>query len=90
MNVSLTSELEKFIHEEVKSGLYQTASEVVRAGLRRLREDKLRVPRTPRNRAELEREMLASVQRLERGEGIHGEAAYKRWRQRQKERRGNG
>ena len=34
MNVSLTPELEKFVVNEVRSGLYQTASEVVRAGLR--------------------------------------------------------
>jgi len=34
MNVSLTPELEKLIEEKVKSGLYNSASEVVRAGLR--------------------------------------------------------
>jgi len=34
MNVSLTPELEKFVQTEVTSGLYQTASEVIRAGLR--------------------------------------------------------
>jgi antitoxin ParD1/3/4 len=38
MNISLTSELERFVNEKVKSGLYQTASEVVREGLRLLRE----------------------------------------------------
>jgi antitoxin ParD1/3/4 len=35
MNVSLTPELEKRIAEKVKSGLYQTASEVVREAMRR-------------------------------------------------------
>ena len=39
MNISLTPELAKFVEKEVESGLYQTASEVVRAGLRRLKED---------------------------------------------------
>jgi antitoxin ParD1/3/4 len=34
MNVSLTPELEQFVHSRVASGLYQTASEVVREGLR--------------------------------------------------------
>ena len=38
MNVSLTPELEKLINEKVDSGLYQTASEVVREALRLLRE----------------------------------------------------
>jgi antitoxin ParD1/3/4 len=35
MNVSLTPELEKFVQSRVASGLFQTASEVVREGLRR-------------------------------------------------------
>ena len=38
MNVSLTRELEKFIAKQVRSGMYQTSSEVVREGLRMLRE----------------------------------------------------
>ncbi len=33
MNVSLTPELEKFVDEKVKSGLYNSASEVVRESL---------------------------------------------------------
>lgn len=36
LNVSLTPALERFIAERVASGRYQTASEVVRAGLRLL------------------------------------------------------
>jgi antitoxin ParD1/3/4 len=38
MNVSLTQELEKLVQDKVASGLYQTASEVVREGLRLLKE----------------------------------------------------
>jgi antitoxin ParD1/3/4 len=38
MNISLTPELEEFVTKKVDSGLYQTASEVVREGLRLLRE----------------------------------------------------
>jgi len=38
MNVSLTPELERFVNEKVKSGRYQTASEVVREALRTLEE----------------------------------------------------
>jgi antitoxin ParD1/3/4 len=38
MNVSLTPELEKFVDGKVDSGLYNNASEVVREGLRLLKE----------------------------------------------------
>jgi antitoxin ParD1/3/4 len=38
MNVSLTPELERLIQRRVKSGLYGSASEVVREALRRLEE----------------------------------------------------
>ncbi len=34
MNVSLTPELEKYIHDKINSGLYSSASEVVRESLR--------------------------------------------------------
>jgi antitoxin ParD1/3/4 len=40
MNVSLTPELEKWIEECVKSGMYASSSEVVRAGLRKLMQDR--------------------------------------------------
>lgn len=38
MNVSLTSELEKYVNEKVASGLYHSASEVIREGLRLLKD----------------------------------------------------
>jgi len=38
MNVSLTPELEQLVSDKVKSGMYQTASEVIREGLRLLNE----------------------------------------------------
>ncbi|MGA2868276.1 MAG: type II toxin-antitoxin system ParD family antitoxin, partial [Verrucomicrobiota bacterium] len=54
MNVSLTPELEKFVAKEVRSGLYQTASEVVRAGLRRLKDEReARLRRLPATLDEL-------------------------------------
>jgi antitoxin ParD1/3/4 len=38
LNVSLTPELEHFVESRVASGRYQTASEVIREGLRLLEE----------------------------------------------------
>jgi antitoxin ParD1/3/4 len=38
MNVSLTEKMEKFVREKVKFGDYETASEVVREGLRLLQQ----------------------------------------------------
>lgn len=70
MNVSLTPELERRISEKVESGLYNTASEVVRDGLRRLfREDEER----ERLLAKLEAEIQVGLDELARGEGIPGD-----------------
>ena len=41
-NVSLTPELEAFVDGQVASGRYQTASEVIRAGLRLLQTEERR------------------------------------------------
>jgi antitoxin ParD1/3/4 len=38
MNISLTPELEQFVQGKVSSGLYNNASEVIREGLRLLKE----------------------------------------------------
>ena len=61
MNVSLTPELEKFVTNEVDSGLYQTASEVVRAGLRRLKKE--RETRLPATLDELKRSWCRQLAR---------------------------
>ena len=82
MNVSLTPELEKFVAKEVGSGLYQTASEVIRAGLRRLIEDHVRQLRLPATHAELETELLASVESLDAGKGLNGDDVLRRLRRR--------
>jgi antitoxin ParD1/3/4 len=61
MNVSLTPELEKMVAEKVATGMYQTASEVVREALRLLREhDHAR-------REALRREVAAGFEDIERG-----------------------
>ncbi len=65
MNVSLTPELEKLVNEKVKSGLYNSASEVIRESLRLLQEqDMLREIR----RNELRREIMLGVEQIRSGE----------------------
>jgi antitoxin ParD1/3/4 len=81
MNVSLTPELEKFVVNEVRSGLYQTASEVVRAGLRRLKEEReARLRRLPATMDELEARLLQSVESLDTGKDLNGEVVFRRLR----------
>jgi antitoxin ParD1/3/4 len=83
MNVSLTPELEKFVHDEIGDGLYQTASEVIRAGLRRLKEDKVRHPcEIPDTLEELEATIQKSIDSLDRGEGIEGKEMFRQLRKR--------
>ena len=38
-NVNLTAELNRFVNDKIKSGHYDNASEVIRAGLRSLERD---------------------------------------------------
>jgi antitoxin ParD1/3/4 len=89
MNVSLTPELEKFVAKEVDSGLYQTASEVVRAGLRHLKEARdTRALRLPATLDELETQLVQAVGSLDAGRGVNGETVFRRLRKRIKEARG--
>jgi antitoxin ParD1/3/4 len=88
MNVSLTPELEEFIEKEVKTGMYQSASEVIRAGLRLLKDEKTPKPRfMVSSMEELEDKLLLGIRQLDRGEGIPGEVAAKELRERAKARR---
>lgn len=76
MNISLTPELERRIAEKVASGLYTTASEVVREALRLLfsgEEEEHRQSKQAWLRAEIE-EGFAEI---ERGEWVDGDEAYK-------------
>ncbi len=67
MNVSLTKELENFIGELVASGMYYSASEVVRDGLRLLKEQealkKMRVE-------ELRAEIMIGIEDLKTGNSM--------------------
>lgn len=65
MNVSLTPELEQLVQDKVKTGLYLSASEVVREALRLLDErDQLREIRL----TELKKKIAVGVEQAERGE----------------------
>lgn len=71
MNVSLTPELEKFVDGKVESGLYNNASEVVREGLRLLKEhDEIRM----KWHESIERGWLQA----QRGELVDGDEAFRR------------
>lgn len=67
MNVSLTPELELMINNKVKTGLYNSASEVVREALRLLEEkDRIREMRIE----DLRREIMKGVEQLQNGQYI--------------------
>ena len=65
MNVSLTPELEQLIHKKVETGLYLSASEVVREALRLLQDrDKLQEMRFE----EVRKEIHIGIGQADRGE----------------------
>jgi antitoxin ParD1/3/4 len=87
MNVSLTPELEQLIHKKVETGLYLSASEVVREALRLLEErDKLQAMKFE----EVRREIQIGIDQADRGEvaplDVQGSLAKVRSRRR----KGNG
>ncbi|MCL4785022.1 MAG: type II toxin-antitoxin system ParD family antitoxin [Bryobacterales bacterium] len=84
VNVSLTPELDAFLQSRVKSGRYQTASEVVRDALRLLE-------RQEREREEAFQQLKAKLERgaaqAERGELLDGDAVFDELRDMIEERR---
>jgi len=75
LNVSLTPELEQFVQQRVASGRYQTASEVVREGLRLLEQQE-------RDRdaafAELKTKLRRAAAQAERGEVVDPDVVLKK------------
>jgi antitoxin ParD1/3/4 len=79
MNVSLTPELEAFVDGKVESGLYNNASEVIREGLRLLKEhDEIRL----KWREQVERGWLQAQAR----QVVDGEEVFRKADQRIKQR----
>lgn len=75
MNVSLTPELEQFVNEKVESGMYYSASEVIRQGLRLLREqDTLRLMRLE----QLRKEIAVGIEQADRGQFVDGEEFFRK------------
>jgi antitoxin ParD1/3/4 len=73
MNVSLTPELEASIDARVASGRYQSASEVVRAGLRLLEAEE---QQREAALAEVRQKIEVGLEQIRRGEVFDGEAVF--------------
>jgi antitoxin ParD1/3/4 len=84
MNVNLGIVFDKFIAELLKTGMYQSQSEIVREGLRLLKEreewKKLRL-------AELRKEIAIGSEQADRGEFVDGEETFAEIRRRSTERK---
>ena len=79
MNVHLGSAFDEFVAELLKSGYYQTQSEVLREGLRLLKD---REEMKQMRLAELRKEIAVGAEQADRGEFVDGPAAFAKIRQR--------
>jgi antitoxin ParD1/3/4 len=79
MNVSLTPELERRVEERLKSGLYTSASELVREALRLFFQYEAE---RSRQIGLLDQRIREGLEQLDRGEGIPGREARRRSRAR--------
>lgn len=87
MNVSLTPELDEFVRKKVESGMYLSASEVIREALRLLDEqDKVRQVKL----TELRGEIAQGIEQAERGELNEGKEVFKKLRKRAGDAKTNG
>jgi antitoxin ParD1/3/4 len=73
LNISLTPELEQFVQAQVQSGMYHSASEVIREGLRLLK----RLNPSPQEVKDWYNTQIAdALNEASRGETLSGEASY--------------
>ncbi|MBX9702610.1 MAG: type II toxin-antitoxin system ParD family antitoxin [Silvanigrellaceae bacterium] len=78
MNISLTPELEHFVQDKVKSGMYTSASEVIRESLRLLHtHDDLQNQRIK----QLNQAIDAGLEQLQAGKKIPAHESYNRMKQ---------
>jgi antitoxin ParD1/3/4 len=73
MNISLNPHFEKFIAQKVKSGSYNSASEVVREGLRLMMEREILLQK---QLVHLNQAIHLGLTQLEKGQGLLGEEAF--------------
>ena len=84
MNVNLGTVLDQFVADLLKSGMYQTQSEILREGLRLLKEkEELKQLRI----AELRKEIAIGSAEADRGELVDGEEVFAAIRKRSAERK---
>jgi antitoxin ParD1/3/4 len=79
VNVSLTPELERLVNEKVASGMYGSASEVIRAGLRLLQQQE--ADQGARLEA-LRRDVTAGINEADRGQLWNGQEVFDQLRKR--------
>ena len=89
MNVSLGDKWERFVETKVKSGDFQTASEVLREGLRLLEREELLKRISVHSLPELEARLRQAAGSLDSGHGQDGEKVFARLRRRGVARRKN-
>jgi antitoxin ParD1/3/4 len=84
MNVNLGSTFDKFVAELLASGLYQSQSEIIRDGLRLLKEredvKKFRLD-------EFRKELAVGIEQADRGQFVDGEKAFQKLRKKSEERK---
>ena len=88
MTVTLTTEQEKFVAEQLKSGHYQSAAEVVAKslGMLRAQEDFVRL-----NAVTLRAKIASGIKQIENGDVVDGKSAIAKLRKKlQRRERGRG
>jgi antitoxin ParD1/3/4 len=84
MNVSLGEKWEKFVESKVSSGDYQTASEVLRDGLRLLEKDELLKKVSVNSLPQLRKMLLDAAKSIDNGRGLDGDEVFSRLRRKSK------
>lgn len=84
MNVNLGPVFDDFVAQMLKTGLYQSQSEVLREGLRLLKE---RQELKDLRLSQLRKEIAIGIAEAERGEFVDGEASFKRIHDKSKRRK---
>ena len=81
MNVSLSPTLERMVEEKVKTGFYNSSSEVIRAALRLLEEqDRLRRLKLEN----LRQEIALGIEQADRGDLLEGEEVFRKLHMKQR------